>query len=189
MSGARFRTIAADSTIDTGSLAADSDWLLVFGDHSLLPPSQHVMNIGDARLVRLASGRSLDFRSSRWLGIVASTRGLSGAEAWGTWSDGPRVVIDFVEPLPDRFEVRLTASAFGPNIGKPFRLKAGKSDFEFVMGNGIDSYEFVIDNPAGATTLEILVPEPTSPMQLGLSADVRLLGLGLRTLEIDALED
>ena len=52
--------------------------------------------------------------------VINDVVGLSSSEEWGSWSLGDVVILDFCNPLPASFELRLDAFAFGPNIGKTF---------------------------------------------------------------------
>lgn len=183
--GAQFRVLAPSDTIDVATVAPDRDWLLVFGTHDLSPTSNAQLTIGGARLIRLSSDRDLDFSKGSWTGIVQRSQGLSNAEPWGTWSIGSRITIEFIKPLPQRFRVRLTAFAFGPNVELPFRMRVGSNSVEFRVAGESSSQELLIENETGSAKLEILIPAPISPAQLGLSPDQREIGLGLQLLEIE----
>ena len=52
--------------------------------------------------------------------IIKHVVGLSNSEEWGSWSLSDVVILDFCNPLPESFELRLDAFAFGPNIGRTF---------------------------------------------------------------------
>lgn len=183
--GARFRVLAPNETIDVATVAADHDWLLVFGTHALSPTTNAQVTIAGAHLTRLSDDWKLDFSRGSWTGIVKRSEGLSSAEPWGTWSIGSRVTFEFIEPLPRRFTVRLTAFAFGPNVELPFRMKIGANSVRFRVAGESSSQELLIENDIGSAKLEILIPTPISPAQLGLGPDQREIGLGLQLLEIE----
>ena len=131
------------------------------------------------------------FKKSAWPGGIAEMRGMSSPEAWGTWSDDKVVTLDFTEPLPERFELRLEAHAFADNIGKEFVIRldqpgtASGTDVAatFTLGATDQQRQIVIDNPHGARTLHITVPHPVSPRELGAEDD-RRLGIGVHQMEI-----
>ena len=130
---------------------------------------------------------TIDFSSSLWSDAVVGMSGLSQTEAWGAWSAEPVVRIEFAEPLPQVFDLLITASAFGPNINQTFNISLGGENFPLVVGDGKQTYTLRIINPGNASVLFINVPKPTSPKELGVSSDTRTLGLGLTTLEIRAV--
>lgn len=124
------------------------------------------------------------FRYSGLKGRVWNIRGLSSFEPWGTWSSDDVVSFEFNMPLPNRFNILLTAHSFGPNINREFEARVGKNGIKFLL-NGIDQKKILeFDNPTGSNTLTFIVPSPTSPKDLGLSEDDRKLGIGFVEVEI-----
>ncbi len=110
--------------------------------------------------------------------------GISGPEAWGSWTDGERARIVLPQSLPDRFTLELDImSIFGPNVGKPFRIRAGGQE-RIITFTEPGIYSVAFQDVKDASDFEILVPAPTSPQSLGLSSDTRALGLGLKRLRI-----
>lgn len=131
------------------------------------------------------------FRKSAWPGGIADVHGMSSPESWGAWSDDDVVTLDFTEPLPERFELRIVASAFAHNIDKEFVVQldnpgtapGSNAAGKFTLGATEQPRNIVIDNPQGARTLKIRVPHPVSPLELGAQDD-RRLGIALRQMEI-----
>jgi len=131
------------------------------------------------------------FQKSDWPGGITDIDGMSGPESWGAWSDGDRVKLDFTEPLPERFALRLTANAFAYNIGKEFIVQLGKPgagrDTEvagkFVLGSTEQEQTVVLDNPRHERMLTIKVPHPVAPSELGAS-DSRRLGIAVHKMQI-----
>lgn len=119
---------------------------------------------------------------------VLGVSGLSAQEPWGRWSDGDEVTVHFANCLPKgSLSIDLRGHAFGPNIGKPVRLTLGSNQTSFVFGEGDRDLSATLENnePCG-NTLSILVPQKTSPLELGRSDDKRKLGVGLVRLGIRA---
>ena len=116
---------------------------------------------------------------------VLSTAGISGAEAWGRWTDGSIANIKFSHPLPLKFDLVVTGGAYGPNIGRPIKFKVGSQTKEMVFTSGPIEHpqtihaEFALEN--SADTIEISVPMPTKPN----NDDRRQLGIGLVDLKIN----
>ena len=62
---------------------------------------------------------------------VKAITGVSGVEEWGRWSDAnlaPAVDIDYVDPLPKRFDLVLRARAYGNNVGEPISVRVGDEE-------------------------------------------------------------
>ncbi|MBC7597874.1 MAG: hypothetical protein H7238_02525, partial [Polaromonas sp.] len=98
--------------------------------------------------------------------------------------DGKQVTIEFAQPLPEHLYLRLTAQAFGPNIGKEFVAHVGDSGARFTLHGDADSKILQLENPAKSSVITIDVPAPTSPKMLGQGGDYRMLGIGLMEIVI-----
>lgn len=136
----------------------------------------------------LAAG--IDFKRPGYPTFLAEVSGMSGHEGWGRWTDasaGGAAKFRFTRPLPPKFTVELTANAFGPNLGKPVKVRIGGIEREFVVKDSQASelYVLTFEGVNGADTIEIVPPQPTSPKQLDpQSGDSRLLGVSLVSLQI-----
>jgi hypothetical protein len=113
-------------------------------------------------------------------------RGLSSPEAWGTWSDGAEVVLDFAGNLPQRFELSLDGYAFGPNVGETFRVVVGSEQRTFRLAKTRQTVSLRFETTGNEKVLRILVPRPTSPRSIGQGDDSRELGVALHELRITA---
>lgn len=119
---------------------------------------------------------------------VISTSGLSHAEVWGTWSDGDEVRFFLASCLPSGVvTLKLTGHAFGPNIGSPVRVRAGKTTgvVKFTSTTAEQTVSLGVDALC-VDQVSLVIPTPTSPFQLGQSADSRRLGIGLTKVQIVA---
>ena len=131
------------------------------------------------------------FDESTWRGRIYDVQGLSGFEEWGAWSVSNTVVFEFNTPLPERFDLHLNARAFGPNIGKDFKVDAGGGVAVFRFTDSSDQKKILtIHNQAGSKILKINIPNPISPKLLsnGQSSDDRNLGIGFVEMKIVASE-
>jgi phosphoglycerol transferase len=124
--------------------------------------------------------------------FVSDLEGVSAPESWGRWSDAnayPYVKLSFVGELPKRFVLHIRAQAFGPNAGRPVTVTIGSHTTSFVPGPSMEEFSLRVDNGSGANTIEIHPAQPTSPSELGMSADSRKLGIGLHRLWIEAIHN
>lgn len=132
---------------------------------------------------------NIDFRgsSSMFPSEVLGISGLSvNKEPWGRWSDGDEVVVKLANCLPTgKLRIDLRGHAFGPNIGRPVMVTLGLSKISFVFAESDRDLTATVENREQCqNTLSILVPKKTSPRELGISEDSRLLGVGLAQLNI-----
>jgi hypothetical protein len=120
------------------------------------------------------------------VGQLSLVRGMSGAEPWGAWTEGPTVKLRWWGELPHKFTLILDVRAFGPNVGKPVFVKIGGQSISFTLSKAEpQQVRLAFDLKAPGDTMTIEIPAPTSPASLGLSSDARLLGLGLTSLRIE----
>ena len=140
-------------------------------------------------LVSRATGtKTVDFKKPAWTGDISSTRGLSSAEPWGTWSSGAFVILEFSMPFPEKFTAHLVAYAFGPNVAKEFAAHVGgDSAIRFTLGPRLRKKVLEFSNPKRSRIMKIEIPSPTSPKVLGLSGDERSLGTAFVELRIAPL--
>jgi phosphoglycerol transferase len=111
---------------------------------------------------------------------------VSAHEVWGRWTDGPLAVLTFVEPLPARFTLVVTAAAYGPNVGRPAAFTAGTvtrtAVFGIALGHGPPEIRRLRFDTGGRTRrIEIRPYQPARPD----NGDQRLLGLALVRLQIE----
>lgn len=182
---ASYETIPKGAVYDISKFPIGKEWLLLIGEHPLPENRFFQIPMEGFTLVHVAGANSVDFTQSSWHGVVLGARGLHPAEPWGTWSSGNSVSLEFLQPLPAKFTARLVASAFGPNAGKEFVAHVGDSAIGFTLENIPRERVLEFQNPARSATISIDVPIPTSPKELGLSADERKLGIGLTKLRIE----
>jgi phosphoglycerol transferase len=178
--------ISKGAAYDLSTLPLGKEWILVVGDHELRGNTVFQLSMGGFTLAKVPGPKVIDFKKGLWPGVISSVRGLSFAEPWGTWSTSDVVIFEFSEPLPEKFNVQLTAHAFGPNVGKEFEARVGDSTSKFILGAANEEKVIAFDNVAKSNTLMIKVPIPISPNELsnGSSNDQRSLGIGLIEMKI-----
>ena len=119
-------------------------------------------------------------------GIVAHIAGFSGWEPWGRWTDGKVARIQLARALPSDFTLHIeTAMALPSSVGTDLTIRIGNDERLFQVGSGPTQRDvsFHLNPPASA--IEILIPTPRSPAELGMSTDARKLGIGLKSITIE----
>ena len=129
----------------------------------------------------------IDFSLPAYPKFVLGTSGVSEHEHWGRWSIGKRARIFLSQPLPKKFGLLITGGAYGPNVGKRFKVCIGSVSrfgtfWKEIDWKEIDTAEtlclpFSMSKPA--TVIEIIVPHPTEP-----APNSRAIGLGLIHLQV-----
>ena len=135
----------------------------------------------------LAPFERIDFTSPALPPSVKRASGLSVPEPWGRWTEGPVMSIELAEPLPTDFVLEIeTVMAFHPNVNAPIIAAIGGVEREFRVGPQASRAElrFRLEKPA--SSLQLRIPRPTSPAELGFSGDSRKLGIGLKSIALRA---
>lgn len=197
--GPRARVHIVDG--NEGGLANIADAIHFVGQHIARSSSEKPIEIRipnwDIPLIP-KSGERLEFCTGA-NGVPALYFGWSETESWGTWSVGKRARLMLRTipggGLPVRLEFKLRAfvHALHPEMhvlcrvrGKEiarwcFRLEAAQNTQSLNIGPGaIDA--------TGNIALEFFLLNPRAPAQLGISADIRPLGIGLESLTAEPHE-
>ena len=173
------------SSIDIKKLPTSIDWLLLIGDYEVPGSEGRKFTLGKHTLLPVMSTYSIDFKQASWPGILIHTKGLSKPEAWGTWSIGSEVNLEFLGSLPKKFRLSLDANAFLSDTNENFKIVIGTEEHNFDLKTDPQTVSFEFSLPTNERIIRIIVPNPTSPKSIGLSDDTRLLGIGLRNLLIN----
>ena len=116
---------------------------------------------------------------------IAKLSGFSGAEAWGRWTQGPVARIELGRPLPTEFVLEIrTRFAMRPNVDVPIAVSVGNVERSFTVGAAPTNVELPFRLQRPESVIEIRIPHPVSPRQLGLGEDRRELGVGIESLAI-----
>ncbi|HVS26526.1 MAG TPA: hypothetical protein VHE58_04420 [Burkholderiales bacterium] len=127
----------------------------------------------------------ITFNRDGYPGFVSSVKGISGKEGFGRWTDGTQAVIEFTQPLPKNFTLKIKAAPFAPSMGKPIKIVVGTAQLETKFSKP-EPTEVVIPVATDGNARSIIfeLPDAKSPKELGLSGDSRRLSLALVSLKI-----
>lgn len=119
---------------------------------------------------------------------VKQFSGISRPESWGRWSNaqlGDEVKIEYQHPLPKKFDLVITAKAFGQNADKPIPVRVGSSEQMLTLGHEVTTTTLHFDNPTQANTLVIVPPAPESTNEGNiLGHSPRQLGIGMVEIKV-----
>lgn len=119
---------------------------------------------------------------------VKQFSGISRPEAWGRWSNAnlaPAVKIEYAEPLPEKFDLVITAKAFGPNVGRAVPVKVGSQQQELTLGEQLSTTTLHFENPERSSLLEIIPPQPQLSNEGNiLGHEPRKLGIGMEDIRV-----
>jgi phosphoglycerol transferase len=182
---ASLEIIQPGSNYDLSKMPSGKEWALIIGDHTWTGGAFFDSPTKEYALVRRSDPEiNVDFTKNIWPGVISSAKGLGGAEKWGTASSGPLVTLEFAVALPQNFVVHLSASAFGPNVGKEFIARVGLESLPFTLGSARQDVNLNFNNPGLSNVIQIIVPFPISPKALGINGDERVLGINLTSLRV-----
>lgn len=116
--------------------------------------------------------------------------GISRPESWGRWSNaqlGDEVKIEYRTPLPEKFDLVITAKAYGPNAGKPVPVRVGKSEQTLTLSDEVTTTTLHFDNPTRSNTLTITPPDPQVTNEGNILGHApRQLGIGMVDIKVVA---
>lgn len=155
-------------------------------DPPTLEPSVSVPLLGAEKLAFARGGG----------GVAALIEGWGEPEEWGTWSIARNCVLRFeVHPIPSQpVQIVLACRAFvsdrNPQLhalcrvgdGTPQQLSFSMRAFAGLRRLTLDPAAIAAD---GTVTIRLALSDPHSPADLGLSADVRPLGIGIERIWLD----
>lgn len=123
---------------------------------------------------------------------VKQFSGISRPESWGRWSNAQlseEVTIEYKAPLPKKFDLVITAKAFGDNANRPIPVRVGNEEQTLVLGHDVSTTTLHFDNPANADTLVIVPPDPVATNEGNiLGHSPRKLGIGMVEIKIVAAQ-
>lgn len=114
--------------------------------------------------------------------------GISRPESWGRWSNAnlaPEVKIEYVDPLPPKFDLVITARAYGANVHRQIPVRVGDQQQLLSLGETFSTHTLHFDNPTATHQLTIAPPEPQlSNIGNITGQDPRKLGIGMVEIKI-----
>jgi phosphoglycerol transferase MdoB-like AlkP superfamily enzyme len=84
------------------------------------------------------------------------------------------VKIEYKEPLPEKFDLVITAKAYGPNANKPIPVRVGESEQVLTLANDVTTTTLHFDNPTRSNTLTITRRTRSPPTRAISSATPRV---------------
>uniref|UniRef100_UPI0040474DA0 DUF7024 domain-containing protein n=1 Tax=Orrella sp. TaxID=1921583 RepID=UPI0040474DA0 len=147
-------------------------------------------------------GEIIDF-SSQGSSNLYATHGWSGAEAWGRWSINGEAAIQMRLANPSNHDLKLTLVMGGfvsesqpcQEVSIIFNKKK-ISQYPLCLrmgGEKLSSHKFVLPRKLlhadGRIDISLVTPNSISPKKLGISSDDRVIGVGIKSLVIEASED
>ncbi|MES2317819.1 MAG: sugar translocase [Pseudomonadota bacterium] len=132
------------------------------------------------RIVDTPLAEGVDFTREQVPLFLKRVTGLSNAEADGRWSDAnlaSSVRLHFRAPLPRRFTLEVSGRPFGPNLGRELTIRVGGRSYRQRMDAGYFTVRQPVRLDAPFDQVELILPQPVSPRELGASLDARKLGV------------
>lgn len=179
--------VPQNASIDKNIIPSEKSWALIIGDHPVDFIAPYKITMPNFSLLKLSTNDLIELNKNKWPGIVTTISGLSYSESWGRWSVSDEVIFELTHPLPKTCKIKLVANAFGPNIDKPFSLVVGHNIQTFTLSTTLKEVSLIFDTDGNTQSFKIFVPDPKSPMDIGLSPDTRRLGIGLEKVFIEAI--
>lgn len=123
--------------------------------------------------------------------FISSVQGMSVADSTiGRWTDGAQTLFEFVKPLPEKFNLEISAGAASYWQDKPISVTVGSTKFESNFGvSGSWTAPSVVSFPVttdGKTkTIAFDFPGAKSPNELGFGEEGRKIALFLHSIKIN----
>lgn len=151
----------------------------------LVPPRLHVTVL--PRPAGTVSANSLSLPYECRFARLSPSRiaGFGDPEPFGRWTIAEQAFVELPAPVSGPIVVVLACQAFGPNVGRELVVRAGGEARTVPLTAAHEQqYTVSFDGVDGATRLELVVPAPASPRELGVGDDDRRLGIALSTVSI-----
>ena len=163
-----------------------------------LPAARHALLPNPATLIDTQKGtlRSeqptvIDFTARKLSDAVCATRGFSGWEPNGRWTDAQlsdTADIVLCNTLPAKFRLTINASTFGPNANGTTTLRTGLNYYFLSFSILSSSISIDVSTLSQSNSISFVPPLPISPHSLGLGDDMRKLGIQLHYIHITPLD-
>lgn len=129
----------------------------------------------------------ITFSRDGYPSFVSSFKGISGKETFGRWTDSEEAIIEFTQPLPQKFTLKINAGASSAIVGKPVKLMIGETQLEVEFSKEeVTEVDIPVATDGKTKSIILKFPKTKSPMELGLGGDTRHLGLALVKFQIDS---
>lgn len=149
---------------------------------SVVPKTNNAMNKQNVLSIDYVNKKSREDEN-----INVFTEGLGDYEKDGRWSVGNKVRWNFINCITLVGQnLIIKGNAFGPNVGKIFNMQIGENKYNITFKSVSSDVVTHITNPTGQciNSVELDIPSPSSPNELGESTDARKLGLQVQSVTI-----
>ena len=128
----------------------------------------------------------ITFKNPGYPNFVSGVKGISIQEGFGRWTVGTEAVIEFAQPLPKKFTLKITATMYPPTMGKPIKVVIGgtKYDAKFNQMWNFKEIDIPVTTDGNVKSISFLLPDAKSPQSLGQGDDSRKVSLALSSLKI-----
>jgi phosphoglycerol transferase len=127
----------------------------------------------------------IDFSKAGWPDFIKDVAGIGENEPWGRWSMGSEFDLTFFQPLPQRFDLDLVVTPFGPNAGKDLTIKIGSHTYKANIPAASYHVSLPVDlSGEQVNEIKFIPAVVTSPKALGVSVDDRPIAIGMVHLSI-----
>jgi hypothetical protein len=120
----------------------------------------------------------VDFRNKEYPFFLEEIRGVSEWEAWGRWSDGPRIELRLESPLKGRVNIEIVGWCIEENQGCPIKVKCGGGQDSVIFNS--QSWQFT------KQVAKLKLSKPSSIVEIFLPHTKqdghRKIGIGLRRI-------
>ncbi len=115
------------------------------------------------------------------------TSGFDLPENGATWTREPTARVYFDAPISGPVEIAIKAHAYGPNIGRPIRIKVGNIETRRRFFWPDNEVKIIGNITSPADYIEFSGMLGISPAQFEHSSDTRPLGIGVSTIQINRI--
>lgn len=124
----------------------------------------------------------IEFSHDGYPFFISKVIGIDGKESFGRWTDGEEAILEFEQPLPKTFTLKIKAGTSSGWTGKPITVIAGTSLLKTVFSKS-EPTEIQLHFKTDGNTKSIILKFPG--IKTLSSTDTRRLGLALISLRID----
>lgn len=132
--------------------------------------------------------QGIQFNKPGYPNFLTSVKGIGAKESWGRWSNNKSIQLEFLYPLPMRFELNFKALGFGPNADRKATINVCNQSQLILLSNEMQTFSVFFQPKEPCSLISIDVPMPISPHEINPSdVDTRKLGIGFEYLNIKTL--